>query len=88
MSDKKAMSPLIATVILVVFALTIGIITMSYGKDYVNRLQTDDQSSEPVVIPASMINTDLKSLQLEYIQGKITLDLYLEREESLIGRKP
>ena len=36
--NKKALSPLMATIILVLFALVIGTITMNLGKDYVNDI--------------------------------------------------
>ena len=81
--NKKALSPLIATIILVVFALVVGAITMSWGKSYVGGISEEETKTEDIVIDPNYIDTELKELQLDYITGKITLGKYLEEENKL-----
>lgn len=84
--NKKALSPLIATIILVVFSLIVGTLTMNWGKSYVEKISLEEEKpaiSGTIVINADSIDTPLKELQVEYLTGKITLQQYLAREESL-----
>jgi hypothetical protein len=91
MQNKKAMSPLIATVFLVVFALIIGTVTMGWSKDYVKNLppeeikkQNDISFKSSIVIDINEINDPLKDLQIKYITGKISLDEYLQQETPIV----
>ncbi|MFH1642437.1 MAG: archaellin/type IV pilin N-terminal domain-containing protein [Nanoarchaeota archaeon] len=81
--NKKAVSPLIATIILVVFALVVGTITMNWGKSYVNNID-EEKPKTSIVISMEDINTPLKGLQIDYITGKITLEEYLAKEKEII----
>ena len=84
--NKEGMSPLVATLLLVAFALAIGTVTMTLGKNYTTGIGEDALSGQPVVIADEDIGTDpLKVLQLEYIQGKITREEYLLRQKELTG---
>ena len=84
--NKKGLSPLVATLLLVVFALAIGTITMTFGKSYTTGAEDDTLSEQPIVIANDAIGTDpLKALQLEYIQGKISQEEYLQRQKELTG---
>ena len=91
--SKKALSPLIATVLLVVFALVIGTITMNWGKSYVEKI-TDEpeeiQFESGIIISNKDINTPLdesylKKLQIQYIIGEITMEQYIQQEKELIN---
>lgn len=90
--NRRALSPLIATVLLVFFALVIGAITMNWGKSYVNKI-TEEPEAEPkistfdsaIIISIKDINTPLKELQLQHITGKITKEEYIEKEKTLIN---
>ncbi len=42
--NKKGVSPLIATVLLIAFAVALGAIVMSWGKSYITQTQTDVQN--------------------------------------------
>ena len=80
--NKKALSPLIATMILIGFSLLVGFLTMSWGEDYVTNLE--EQGEEEIfVISAEEIDTPLKQLQIEYLTGEIKLQEYLERNDKL-----
>ena len=86
-SSKRALSPLVATLVLVVFALIVGTMTMSWGKSYVDTIADEEPAQvEPRVIDSSQANTPLKRLQLDYIEGKISEDEYLARQKQLTGR--
>ncbi len=87
---KKALSPLVATMLLVVFALVIGTITMNWGKSYVEKIKEEptgvgDVFGSAVIISVKDIDTPLKELQIQYITGKITKEEYLEKENLLIS---
>lgn len=85
---KKALSPLVATILLVVFALVIGSITMIWGERYVRNVPPDNQSIKPgsrlECFDKSLIDNQLKDLQIEYIVGNIPLEEYLEKEKAII----
>ena len=89
--NKKALSPLVATVLLVVFALVIGTITMNWGKSYVEGIAEEPKEAgigvfdSAVIISIKDIDNSLKELQLEYITGKITKEEYIEQEKALIS---
>jgi len=88
MNNKRALSPLIATVLLVVFALVIGTITMNWGKSYVDKIKDDsdiEKVDSAVVISIKDINNDLKRLQIQYITGDLTKEQYIEQEKPLIN---
>ncbi len=42
--NRKGVSPLIATVLLIAFAVALGAIVMSWGKSYITQTQTDVQN--------------------------------------------
>tara|TARA_Y100000310_G_C20555246_1_gene750172 strand:+ start:902 stop:1198 length:297 start_codon:yes stop_codon:yes gene_type:complete len=85
MRNKRALTPLLATLLLVVFALAVGTLTMSWGKTYVSGLKGDDvASSEVFSVTSAQLNTPLKQLQMEHIQGKISQQSYLQKESQII----
>lgn len=84
--NKKGLSPLVATFLLVVFALIIGTITMSWGKSYVEGISEGSEEGaleDTVVISPEDVDTPLKKLQLDYIKGIISEEEYREREKEL-----
>ncbi|MBI2139848.1 hypothetical protein HYU14_02910 [Candidatus Woesearchaeota archaeon] len=84
---KKALSPLVATLILVVFALAIGTVTMNWGKAYVESIQPESEGKgKLIVIDPEQINSPLKQLQVDFLQGKINEEQYLERQKQFIAR--
>ncbi len=90
--NRRGLSPLIATVLLVVFALVIGTITMNWGKSYVDKIKDEPSVEEAistidsaVIISIKDLNTPLKELQLQHITGKITQQEYLEKEKELVS---
>lgn len=86
--NRKALSPLIATIMLVVFALIIGTATMKWGESFV-------KASEPVqqeqVLTAGnkiiVVDTPLKQLQLRFLYGEITEDEYLAEEKKIFEQE-
>jgi hypothetical protein len=88
--NKKALSPLVATVLLVIFSLAIGTITMNWGKNYVEKINLQEQKEEPrtgtLIVNYRDIDTELKELQIRHILGEISQSQYLEQEARLIGR--
>lgn len=86
--NKKGLSPLVATALLVVFALIIGTVAMSWGKNYVEgvvKQQSKEKTFEnTVMVNLDDINTSLKKLQLEYVTGEISEEEYLKKEKELV----
>ena len=87
--NRKAISPLIATILLVVFALVIGTITMNWGRAYVENIEEPKEDAKPlesaIIISIKDINTPLKELQIDHITGKLTEEEYLEQEKGLVS---
>ncbi len=87
MMNKKAISPLVATFLLVVFALIIGTVAMNWGKNYVggvSKQQTGEETlEETITINPDDVDTPLKKLQVEYITGKISEEEYVEKQKEL-----
>ena len=60
MNNKKAVSPLIATVLLIAFAVALGAIVMNWGRAYVEDTQSyARESSESMVKCSSNVNLKL-----------------------------
>jgi len=80
MRGKKALSPLIATVLLVAFAVALGAVVMSWTSgsgDEVHEVDGCLVHSADVVDP-------LAKLQVQYIRGEISRSQYLQKEQTLI----
>ena len=73
-----------ATIILVLFALVIGTITMNLGKDYVDTIGEEETSQSAIVINMQDVDTPLKQLQIKYITDQISKEEYLTQEKTLI----
>ncbi len=87
MSNKKAISPLIATILLVVFALIIGTATMSWSKNYVEGIPDEGNNavgSSYVISKDEVSDNPLKKLQINYIYDLIDLDTYLTKEQEVV----
>lgn len=77
-----------ATLLLVLFAIVVGAITMSWGKNYVEKLEEKapvEKLESAIVISIKDIDTPLKELQIKYITDQISEEEYLEKERELIG---
>ena len=87
MLNKKALSPLIATLLLVVFALVVGTATMSWGKSYVETIPDEQETSGSsyVISREDVKNNPLKRLQIDYIYDEISLEEYLRKEKEIIS---
>ncbi len=93
--NKKALSPLVATILLVIFALVIGAITMGWGKSYVEKIKEEPAPGvfgSAVIISIKDINTPpqdapLKRLRIQYITGEITKEDYLVKEKGLLANE-
>ena len=86
-SGRRALSPLVATILLVVFSLVVGVITMNWGKSYVAKIAEEpvEEHGGTVVLDMNDVDTPLKELQLMHLTGKITQAQYLEQEKSIIS---
>lgn len=91
LKNRGALSPLVATILLVVFALVIGTITMNWGRSYVEKMKEEaagpkiSSFESTVVISIGDIDTPLKKLQIRHITGEITEEEYIKEEKALIN---
>lgn len=88
--NKKAISPLVATLLLLLFALILGAITMSWGKDYVEGIEPEEKSpyvlGNSYIISIDSVSKDpLKEVQVDYILGKITKEEYMQKEKEILN---
>ncbi len=85
--NKRGLTPLIATILLVVFALIIGAATMSWGQNYVGGVGYDEPDTfrSSVLIDIDSIDNPLKELQIKYITNQITLDEYLLQSDAIVA---
>ena len=87
--QKKAISPLVATILLIAFALVIGLATMNWGKAYATSIdgsEPKEKVGSGIIISFEKIDTPLKELQIKYITGQITLEQYLQKEKELLNK--
>ena len=89
LSDNKALSPLVATLLLLAFALVVGTVTMNWGKSYIENIGEPPKEYEPmkssIVVNIEDIDTPLKKLQIEHITGQISEQEYIARENQIIN---
>jgi len=76
--NKKALSPLSSTIILLVVSIIIGIVVMQWGRGYV------EQAATPDVSQPEKQDTLLADLNKELSQGKITKEQYDKIKEVLL----
>lgn len=84
--NKRALSPLIATVLLIAFAIALGAIVMGLGKNYIKSISAELQPAQSVEICKEGVTSDpLKELQIQYINDRISRLDYLSEEKLIIG---
>ena len=83
--QKRALSPLVATLVLVVFSLVVGTLTMTWGETYVEALPEEPPPVSGKAIEQSA-GSALDKLQVEYVEGRISEDEYLRKKKILTGR--
>ncbi len=78
-----------ATLLLVIFAVLVGAVTMSWGKNYVEDIEHKEpveKLESAIIISIKDIDTPLKDIQIKYITGQISEEEYLEQEKELIKK--
>ncbi|MDO8480522.1 MAG: hypothetical protein Q7S65_01755 [Nanoarchaeota archaeon] len=84
MANKRAVSPLVATFMLVVFALIIGTVAMAWGKNYVPA-EMQEAPDATLCMSLSTIDTPLKELQVKHVMGQISEEEYLKQEQAIVN---
>ncbi|MCK4521122.1 MAG: hypothetical protein KAU20_00995 [Nanoarchaeota archaeon] len=85
LNNKKAVSPLVATILLVAFALILGTITMNLGKSYIEGISGVEEQPATITIDSDDIDDPLKIAQIKYITNEITKEEYLEITKNILG---
>lgn len=89
--NKRAISPLVATILLLAFALVIGVLTMTWGRSYVDtgaEASPEDEGLKTGAIVISIediLDSELKLLQVQFLSGKMTQEEYLQKEKEIVG---
>lgn len=81
--DKKGVTPLMITIVLIGFAVAVGSIIMSLGKDYVQEIPDTETSQQNNVVCVGTAGEPLKDLMVKYINDEITVEQYLQGESIL-----
>jgi len=81
--NKKAVSPLVATVILIGFAVTLGAVIMNLGRNYVEKIP-ETHEREQLSCEGTSVEP-LKNLMVSYIEGEITKEEYAQKEKALLS---
>jgi len=81
MIGKKAISPLIATFLLILFAISLGTVVMSIGQSYLTEQPLQD---EDIVCYNKNVGDPLKQLQIRYLNNEITKEEYLNLEKEIL----
>lgn len=77
--NKRGISPLIATILLVAFAVALGAVVMSWT----SGVEAEPGETSTCVIK-SIPSDPLQQLMISYIKGDISKQEYLTREKQLI----
>jgi len=85
--SKRALSPLVATALLVIFSLVVGVITMNWGKSYVAKIadEPEEKQGSAILIDIADVDTPLKDLQIKHLTRRLTQEQYLEQEKSIVS---
>jgi len=76
--DKKAISPLMSTLLLVVFAILLGSLVMSWGKGYMTSI-----GEKPADNAVSETCNPADQLQIRFINGEITEQQYADMKAKI-----
>jgi flagellin-like protein len=80
--NRRAISPLIATVFLIAFAVALGAVIMSLGKTYVESIPASAAGAK--VCDSTTVTDSLKLLQIQYINGDITKEQYADKQKAFL----
>ena len=78
--NKRAVSPLVATGLLIVFAIVIGVIVMNLSKSYVEQIADEEEVIEETEVGGC---NPLQILQISYADGEISEQEYNQRKTTL-----
>jgi len=85
MMNRRGLSPLVATVLLIAFAVALGAVIMSLGKSYVESIPEEISTGDAVCDPTTVTDT-LQLLQIQFINGEITKEQYISKEQQILTR--
>lgn len=77
--NKKALSPLVATLLLVIFAIALGSVVMSWGKEYVEQATAVQEVTVDTIGETSVF----EELDSRFQKGEITKAQYEELKKVL-----
>jgi len=78
---KKALSPLVATLMLLVFAIAIGIIVMKWSEKYIHSIQIEESTQPSVEVQ----DNPLQILNIRYARGELSKEEYEDIRKTLIS---
>ncbi len=75
---------MVATVVLLVFAVLMGALVMTVGEELIQDIPEKPQSSASTICLKEPRGDPLKSLQVQFLDGKISRSEYIAKERALI----
>ena len=82
--NRRGLSPLVATVLLIAFAVALGAVIMSLGKSYVESIPETPVGA--AICDPTTVTDALQLLQIQFINGEITKEQYLVKEQQILTR--
>ncbi len=77
--NKRGITPLLATFLLIIFAMVLGSVVMSFGKEYIDTVPKLEE--KPVQICMTDVDVSpLQALQIKHINGEISEQEYYDLE--------
>ncbi|MDP7116490.1 MAG: hypothetical protein QF632_06475 [Candidatus Woesearchaeota archaeon] len=81
--NSRGMSPAVATIVLIIFAILLGSLVMAFGSDYVENLPDEGPKKSTVCVKITG-QDPLKQLQVNYLEGKLSKSQYIAKERQLL----
>ena len=81
--NKMGITPLLATFLLIIFAMSLGSVVMSFGKDYMASAEPISEDEPLDVCETNIDLGQLKNLQILHINNIISTEEYLEMEKGV-----
>tara|TARA_B100000315_G_C14369616_1_gene492353 strand:+ start:266 stop:520 length:255 start_codon:yes stop_codon:yes gene_type:complete len=83
--NSRGLSPLVATITLIVLAILLGALVMAFSEDFVETIPDESEKPKSSTICIRSSQDPLKNLQVEFLEGKISRGEYLTRERLLLS---
>ncbi len=81
--NRRGMSPVMMTLLLVSFSLVVGFAAMTWAQGYESSPPDKTFAESVYVISINDVDTPLKQLQIDHLTRRVSTDEYLRLESEL-----